>query len=578
MRSCLLPDHLNELQAPISNTIKWKVNQVKHLTNDLYEQLRCKNDSRVALLQIAPVNKYAEKIIYYDNCYLCTYAAIRRQCLSNIKPTINMLKRFSDYFDNTILPELQICFSDFEYYYEIWFNHLTTAQQKDMLRMENLTVTELYNRYASIFCKSEKQSYEGGKPPKTRCISALNDTHKYVMGPIVFAMEQYLKKFKGYCGGKNWEDLAQVYDEWKSKGYKIKGLDVSGFDKSICVDIKKIIFHQTYKLLEPYIHHVDLDLYRFHAYDETRNLYTSIDDFGYITIEGSVLSGSMDTTALNTIAMISFIRFTIEDVLGAHPSDYQLLCKGDDTQLAIDNSYDDKSIIDAFRKVFCESGKIKFFDPQYIHYGLGITMKFFISGNTDDIDFCSTHVFYCKGCKRHRITRRLNRYMTYLPYSNSILTLTNLQREAYKQNLYESNYNWHGNLPIFRALNAHLQTNVKTNYSLIGKNKSHKKLGIAAKNWHDKYLSNNLDDELLKCKFGKTEYYSMLPRKQKILDCCVETYYQVLYNKYNLTTDTIRSIEDKIKNSIYEYDCEELIDAFQFNETYTEGHNQLLYL
>jgi hypothetical protein len=65
-----------------------------------------------------------------------------------------------------------------------------------------------------------------------------------------------------------------------------------------------------------------------------------VKNYGNVVIPGGVLSGSTDTTLMNTIRMLSYIRFCVERV---GIKEYEVWVKGDDTVLFVKPS--DVSII-----------------------------------------------------------------------------------------------------------------------------------------------------------------------------------------------------------------------------------------
>lgn len=390
-------------------------------------------------------------------------------------PSTAKLKELEIYVDSIILPELADIFYDFHYSFEVWYNHLTADQQLEIDRIQHDTILK---RNCSIFCKGEKQQYDN-PPPKNRCISALNDNHKYVMGPIIYSMEQYVKKMKGYGGGQNWDDLATTLNDWRNKDYKLIQSDISGMDRSIKMELKNIIFHKIYQLIEQYVYHVPIEVFRVHAYPVRTTMLAKIFtkdglvDFGHANIEGTVFSGSCDTTLMNTLVTVILNRFTFERTLGLHSDDYDLKCKGDDNMAGVPRHINNYTYVDAFSQNYYFSTQVKnSLANLYGQHGFGLTMKFLqCSDNLDDADFCSTNSFYCYTCKTFRITRRLDRFIELTPWSSAVIPLTQQQRKAYKGNLYLSNLKWMRGLSIFTQLNNRLNTGSTELVGLFGRTK-----------------------------------------------------------------------------------------------------------
>jgi hypothetical protein len=566
--------HLKSLSAYISNDVTWKSQFPTIPTIGYIESIQC-NEHKIALKQIAPINDNACDLVYYENCLANLYAAFKRQCAQTINSDPNIMYQYRLFVDNVMLPELHELYAEFNYSFSVWYNHLTAEQQKEIKPLLELDDDQLMHRVVKIFCKAEKQVNEKGDVAKNRCISALNSINKYVMGPAVYALEQYTKNYKGYCGGKNWEDLAKIFDKWRAEKRNIFGLDVSGFDRGQKTELKKIIYHSIYKIIQHHITHVSQAVFERHAYaDQTKLVVETYEDgatlaHGYADIIGQVFSGSNDTTHGNTLAMVSYIRFTMEVIAGVHQDDYDLLCKGDDSEVAVLPHIPIEKVRDAFRKVFAIAKYCKNEDViPYINHGLGQIMKFLRVGKTTDIDFCSTHVFFCDKCNTHRITRRLERFLTFTPFSNSVLKLNRNQTLSYMQQLHISNLDWMDGLPIFRALNDRLRTDNYTSYNLSGKGKE--KLEVTAEEmmWHSKMFNTNRIRryERLANKIGKDDAYAQVDRIQKLRPCCADSCARDFMTKYNWTTLDIANIERAIYQADQTYENDELDFGFEYNK------------
>jgi hypothetical protein len=549
----------------------WRSTFPVYITPRELEELICPDfDKKRALQQILPVDVTQADIVYYEACKANLFAATKRQCVAVPKMDQTIFERFKRYYEKIIVPELEELLVDFEYHYNVWFNHLTKEQQEEMQKVYDNACDDygmfdkdhpsLYDRHVNVFCKAEKQQNDGDKPAKNRCISALNDVNKFVLGPLVFASEQYFKKYKGYCGGKSWEKLGKIFDKWKTLGLNVIGSDISGWDRSQNYQIKELIHHGLYRMFEGKLHHVSKEVYAQHAYAN----YTRMDiadtignSFGYVIILGNVFSGSNDTTAFNTMTNVIINRFICEELLMLSIDEYDLLCKGDDSEVAIPNRISKNQVIEAYSTVFVDPKVLK--STQLyptIEHGLGLTCKFIRFGETTDIDFCSTEVFYCEYCKQHKITRQLKRFLSFTPYSNRILLLPNKLKNVYLKQLGISNEFWMKGLPIFRALNSHLMVgpNSAIHNSML-KPKNSKILNADEIKWVNAYLKDDDEDtqkisnELIDQLFGKNEHYSMAARTQNLCSHCHISYRDMLTSKYGITNDDIKSIEDDILNA-----------------------------
>ena len=130
-----------------------------------------------------------------------------------------------------------------------------------------------------------------------------------------------------------------------------------------------------------------------------------------------MLSGSMDTTLMNTIRMVLINRFIIEHLSNYKPCEYYLNCKGDDSLAVFNfgkapNDYL-KPILNNYSRVFAnpEQAKAAISQPTYIDkdldgltikalnprrcYGLGLVRKYLLVGDLSNINFCSTITIPC---------------------------------------------------------------------------------------------------------------------------------------------------------------------------------------
>lgn len=447
------------------------------------------------------------------------------------------------------MPEVTELLSEFHYSVDVWYNHLTEHQQREI---DEIDLAEINYRDCTVFCKGEKQQL-GSEPPKNRCISALNSHHKLVMGPVVYALEQYFKKFKGYCGGANWTDMAEIYDDWYEKDYQIIQCDVSGMDRSVTMELKEIIFHTIYDHVAPHIHHVEPETWKVHSTPRMTkmisNMYSEgkLNRYGTASILGTVFSGSCDTTFMNTVTTVVLNRFVAETKLSC--VNYDLKCKGDDSVVGLPRTYDKQTIVKAYATTYYFANQIKSeYAMFYGRHGSGLCLKYLqISNDTSDIDFCSTNVFRCKQCKKHRVTRRLDRFVELTPWSSAIVHLPYRLKLAYKQALHDSNLKWMRGLPIYTQLNDTLCTNVYDYYSLAGKTRRKRVLSTEDRIWQERFFSK-IDDQTYQL-FGKQDYYSMINQTGDIQPCCSEYYFEWLFEKCGLSRLEVSAICKQIADN-----------------------------
>lgn len=570
MKECINEGHFEGMLAPLARGVVWNIVLPPYMSVDNMRKLQC-TEHKVGLQQILPMHVNAPRVVYYENCLGCLYSAFRRQCVATTEPSDEMLDRLQAFINSIIVPELIELFTDFYYSFEVWYNHLTAEQQAEIDPIIGISDVELMRRLVDVFGKSEKQA-DSYPPPKNRCISALCTAHKYVMGPIVYALEQKLKHFKGYCGGKNWAELEAIYDEMYEREFNIFQTDISGMDRSIKQRLKNMVFFKIYELLEPYVHHVSLEVFRAHAYAMVTKMYMTIfadgrpDLYGFASIIATVFSGSMDTTSHNTALMAIIHRFIAEVLLELSKDEYITNNKGDDGISGLPNTIPVEKVVAAYNLVFTSATLSKYIlAPYYIVHGVGMSLKVFTCGKTTDIDFCSTQTFRCDDCGKHHITRNLERFLNFTPLSNSVLRLSLNQVAAYKEALYQSNLKWMDGLAIFSALNDHLHTGMQLNYTLAGKEKKTLKLSPRDALFQLTFAHTGEMDKLIKC-FGKADAYSMNGRNTTLRKCCKAAFTQSLLEKYGWDESQVQTIHHTILNANNCYVSDLLVAGLQHNE------------
>ncbi len=528
----------------------------RYPTIEFINALVCPPSTKIALVQIMRTFAGAPPVVFYDNCKANLYAAVRRQWTATPQPSDVFLDKLAYYFDNTILPEIKELLSDFHYSYDVWYNHLAKHQQDSM---DKLDVHALHARYVNIFCKSEKQLVENGEMPKNRAISAMCEESKYVMGPVVYALEQYFKKFKGYGGGQNWQQTAHTLDAWREAGWtKLIQSDISGMDRSVTQRLKEIIGHQIYKLVEPFVTHVPHDIWAIHAYPKTTRIVSNYyvdklcESFGSCNMEGEVFSGSSDTLFFNTVVTDVIQRYTMEVELGINKYEYGIKAKGDDSAIAVNSGITNDAIRSAFNRVYYLAKDVKTTYGTYLpKHGSGMTLKYLsISDCLDDFDYCSTNCYRCEQCG-FKLTRKFDRFIYLTPWSDAIKNLTRVQQLAYCQNLYEANLYWMKGLPILTQINNFLKTDVKEQYTLVGGKKRTRLLNQVDTEWYNNLFDVQYEQRrtLLQQQFGKSAAYSMLDQISDIRQCCVKAYREWLFNKMGLTDGDILNVENDINTS-----------------------------
>lgn len=391
----------------------------------------CRGEREVACKRILPTGTNTKGVIVYNSCRRTLFAALRRQLKLTSPPdpkVVPELHKFMDeYFDKYIEPHLR----DFDYSFSQWYNHQPRHKQDALDRIDPSKIEEVVY---GLFCKREKQEMGG----KNRAISNISNETKFVMGPVIWMLEELADKFfPGYCGKKNWNDLEKYYNEAYQQGFRyvVQG-DGSAFDLSQHNDCKYIDFKiYSYLADRKLIHHVPNDTFKKVATQKIRKLKASYfvngvqKVLGTALVQGTVFSGSSDTTFANTLRMAIYNMFTLEKAGLRFDIDYKLLCKGDDFLVLVKEMRDYDGI---YYKYWCKAVK----DPMtysYEPYGIGQVLKFLVVGDYSTLDFCSTTVipYNADGATKFKIARKVDRMNPLSHYSRAALQMSALELKQY---------------------------------------------------------------------------------------------------------------------------------------------------
>lgn len=482
------------------------------------------------------------------------YSASKRDCLSVTPLDPQMLTRFTKWYDKIFENEIKPLLENFEYCENAWYNTLNMKQQS---RQDKIKMDLLDQRYYCNFCKKEKQEVTDPiKNPKNRCICGPNEEYKYVLGPIVKRLEFIFKRnFPGYTSGKNWEEKEEFYNQMEKEGFTrtIEG-DGSGFDRSQYVELKQVEF-KIYKYLaeQGYIHHVDPNIFVKQATMETVKIYvgqrvkegkdTTYQDLGYYEKTGCTQTGNMDTSFANTLRMLMYIRFTMEEILGFDASEYRTMTSGDDFTVFIQDIYESETIKKGFLQVFSSKN-------QETPHGLGQILKFFKWGGIEDVDFCSTEVFKTKF--GYKIIRKLDRFFGMAPYSQQALSMASHEQTAYMKGLAKANLKWMEGMPLLSEYNElynqfadKIEKETKKGKVFVERKlqKKHKPT-----NKQHLYECTNKYDEYLQ-KFGHDEAYVMVTRESNKVGTS-DDFYDYLLRRYNLSKTQVKEMIKAFKNMI----------------------------
>lgn len=387
------------------------------------------------------LNKPTQEIVVYNNCARTLMSAFSRQLRAIPPHDKDKMKEYHMWCDKHFYDYIQPIIANFEYKFGDWFNHLGTRNKQDeiipYITEQNLTESEykyvknlvnsknkprrLNNLTYDLFCKREKQPIED-KMPKNRAISACPSNVKYVMGPVIWALEKLFKQnYHGYGQhdkvknkqSNNWEEIAQLYEDRYARGLQYTGdADGSAWDTTQTIEMRYLVNKlYTWLVENDKIKHVDPNIFlevatsRFKYLEAA--LYTNGGKHIYATakVDATVFSGNPDTTFGNTLTMASVNHYTLHKA-GYDIDSYEIDNKGDDCAQYLPYIKDNlKSTYEATWK------------------GLGLMLKYHNVGSYEDITFCSTNVIPYKlnNKQKFKIVRQVNRMNPLSHYSQKAL-------------------------------------------------------------------------------------------------------------------------------------------------------------
>lgn len=473
------------------------------------------------------------KCTVYANSLDNLVSAMYRQTIANIEPNPLILKGFLEFFNSTILDELATLITGIQVHPKIWYNHLTYSQQVKVskyFKNPDMDITD--PMYYTCMCKSEKQF---GDKPKTRCISDACQYDKFLLGPIIYELQQHLRSMKGYAPEMTFEDKAAEYNRWHANGWEIFCLDINGFDRSNGKRLKFKTHFPIYGLIADLMNLAKL----CDSGKITRNAFMkrckikikdsmlpdSVKEQCYIIIEATVFSGRSCTTAINTIVMSAIMRYIMEVILGLRPDEYGLMCCGDDSIVGYPSGIPREYLKEIIYQVFAQPGH--YTHPMlypFIQHGIGMQVKFILQGSVQDADFCSTITFYCEVCKKYRLLKKLDKFAASIIYSIKAAGYSEKNFKAYMQAMYVGNKHWINDLPIYTQLNNLLYTGSKDIIDFKDGNKKEKiPLNYDEQLHYEKYYINayNKDyDKYIKIFGNHDDAYTFAGKHQESYQCC----------------------------------------------------------
>lgn len=409
--------------------------------------IQCPCDDKILYEQLlGRPEDQEEEVMAYKTCKHTIFGAAKRQMKAAPTPNENVANEFVQFCKEKITEDLEYAncsFTDFGYSYQQWYQHLNLAKQKDMDMVAKyftgrpLTRNELrrvmQTHYEGI-CKVEIQ----GKDGKPRMVCSIPLQTKYIMGPITWKLEEIFgHHVKGYCGGKNLDEMADMINEYIKQGFtKVVEGDGSAFDNTQDVALKEVD-RWIYRQVKHAVHHVDARHFMRVSQELTKTMDVIYTDkftrkqkkmFSY-TILGSVFSGDCDTTLCNTIRMAMYNRFVNEKHGLKYGEDYVCFAKGDDFTVMYKDYITDKQINDMYYKYFLPANP----DPSRPDtrvFGLGQVLKMLDIGGPEILTFCSLRAWY-KNNDEIILTRNPKKFMNLSKYSRRTKCMNNTQRIKY---------------------------------------------------------------------------------------------------------------------------------------------------
>lgn len=498
----------------------------------------------------------SETCIVYGNYYANYISCVLRQLVAPIKAMSAIAYDVVEFFKCTVKLELEELLQGLIYSYSIYYNHLNSKQQhrqQPVIDNENL----LMKYFIQIFCKGEKQPAGG----KTRTVSQVCESDKFVLGPICYAVElMIVKKLLGYGPGKSWQDLNKFFKKCKEMDLIMAATDFDGYDRSVQV-IMKMIHFISYEMFAEIASMIKDGPFTLHALSRVVKIMLDNNklpekfrsDLNVIYIVATVFSGKSCTTLLNTIVTIVCMRYINEVLIKLQRHQYMLTVCGDDALNGLPKTTGKEFIKEAYLFLFVDkkltSNKLLY---PLINHGVGFILKDLVITEIDDAIYCSTSNFYCHTCNNYRMFRDLEKFCRNLPYSIKGSSLNKKDFMAYMRDIAEAEYEWIGDLPIFGALNSLRHFDTK---HVISSKEGERKKHVRLEQHEQEFLDNlgvigetfygvSVD---FPESFDTDDKYSLFGKQQEL--CCdCKSYFitDVLERRYGINESEIPEIERQI--------------------------------
>jgi len=358
-------------------------------------------EDHVGAAQIFPLFSHPEwrTSTVKHHCPKTDIAACLRACSNNVGPDPTVVKKFSVWFRNTIIPlftnaldqeQLLVKYSD-------WISGFPGSYKKKMDKVLDPEFWEDKKYTYEAFAKIEQQfttvDHEHKNTPensvKEMQICGPSDVKKLFANAFIKLLEGVAHRhIPQYCGRKNWPEICKTIEAKTSELFDaiFGAADGSGFDMTqlkwqhelMNELIMTCAKHQNVTFEEP------LDVEQlFKVLQDSLMLDVTSGNAHYVT-QGRA-SGDGWTTFGNTVLMMAYWMFTFDQ---AGIDDYFLLVKGDDVLMGLNQC--DKAVFDKTWPLFFTSTK------TLQDHGLGQICTKIQFGKIEELDFLSNHFFWTK--------------------------------------------------------------------------------------------------------------------------------------------------------------------------------------
>jgi len=179
----------------------------------------------------------------------------------------------------------------------------------------------------------EKNFIDYSQPKvKARAITAQNAIAKVLQGPVVDTISKILKSDPAYGSGLSNGKRCIKFSEWNAKYTHYIGLDGSAFDSTQYLEILQAIDDAVYTVVlmdnqGAISDYADFEDVVQSCVCHTQDVETQF--YKYV-ICGTVPSGKMSTSAMNTLRSMCYVRYIMFKIKAIEHVDYNFECCGDD--------------------------------------------------------------------------------------------------------------------------------------------------------------------------------------------------------------------------------------------------------